>query len=624
MDHSLLPNILQFISRLDPFDKLSDKLLDDISRYMTISYLAKGEGIPPEQLSQGYLYIIRTGAIEQFELNGDFRARLDQGDVFGFTMVIDRSVQKFQARALENTLLYMLPSNRFKELNQDPIFAAHFAIHFRSRLKSALQYSLAPDDALLLQNVKQFCNQQIIRVGSGCSIQNVAKQMADRRATSALIVDNEKMVGFITDRNLTKRVVAAGKDIKLSVSEVMSVDPPTIQESDMVLHAVSAMMRHSIRNLPVMSGQHVVGVVNVSDLVQKHTAQAVYLIDAIRRQGSVEKIAELMPQRQLVFDALVDSEIRPHLVSQVMTIITDALTVRLIELAEEKLIESGIGKPSCAFAWMVAGSQARHEMQMVSDQDNAIVLSDDATDDDRIYFNKLAELVCRGLAECGYEFCPGEMMATNSKWCQSLKNWKNDYLDWITHPQQEALLNVSVFMDIRCVHGQAGLVKHLQGYIAGLVQGNRRFINALMANMLRKSPPIGFFRTFVLIKHGKNKNSLNIKNRAVNPVVDLARIYGLLAGCEVANTHQRLQMARREKLLSHTSFEDLIGAYNFICSVRLRYQLKALRNGESISNHLPPKSLSQFERNHLKEAFWIITAAQEVAKQQFLGQGGLH
>ena len=118
MDHSLLPNIYHFISGLDPFDKLSDKLLENISRYITISYLAKGENISAEQLSQGYLYIIRTGAIEQLELNGDFRARLDQGDVFGFTMVVDRSVQKFKARALENTLLYMLPSNRFRELNQ--------------------------------------------------------------------------------------------------------------------------------------------------------------------------------------------------------------------------------------------------------------------------------------------------------------------------------------------------------------------------------------------------------------------------------------------------------------------------------------------------------------------------
>jgi CBS domain-containing protein len=305
------------------------------------------------------------------------------------------------------------------------VFAAHFAPHFETRLKSALQYSLAHDDALLLQNVKQICNQQIVRVDSQSTIQQAAQKMADRRHTSTLVEDNGRMVGFVSDRNLTKRVIAAGIDINRPICDVMSVDPPTIAEGDMVLQAVSKMIRGNIRNLPVMSGQEVIGVLNVSDLVQKHTAQAVYLIDSIRRQDSVEKLAGLMPQRLLVFDALVDSEIRPQLVSQVMTLIADALTERLIQLAQTNLVESGVGEPPCAYAWMVAGSQARHEMQMVSDQDNAIVLTDEITDSERQYFHQLANFVCHGLAECGYAFCPGEIMAVNQRWCQSVGNWKH-------------------------------------------------------------------------------------------------------------------------------------------------------------------------------------------------------
>ena len=621
MNYSLLPNIIQFLSGLDPFDKLSDKLLEDISGYITISYLAKDESISVERLSQGYLYIIRTGAIEQLEPNGDFRARLDQGDVFGYTMVLDRSVPKFQARALENTLLYMLPSDRFRELNNDPVFAAHFAPRFETRLKSALQHSLAPDDALLLQNVKRLCNQQFVRVDSQCSIQQAAQRMAGRRQTSAVVEDKGRMVGFVSDRNLTKRVIAAGIDIKRPICDVMSIDPPTIADGDMVLQAVSKMMRCRIRNLPVISGQEVIGVLNVSDLVQKHTAQAVYLIDAIHRQDSIEKLAGLMSQRQLVFDALVDSEIRPQLVSQVMTLIADALTFRLIQLAQAGLVESGAGEPPCAYAWMVAGSQARHEMQMVSDQDNAIVLARDITDSERNYFHQLANFVCSGLAECGYAFCPGEIMATSQKWCQSVNKWKDYYLDWITYPELEALLNVSVFLDIRCVYGQVGLINQLQSHIAGLANNNHRFINALTANMLRISPPVGFFRKFVLVKNGKNKHSLSIKNRAINPIVDLARIYGLQSACNAASTYQRLQQACEQDILSRTSYEDLIGAYNFICSVRLRYQLKMLREGQNIGNHLPPDLLSRFERNHLKEAFWIISAAQEMTRQLFLAPG---
>jgi CBS domain-containing protein len=178
-----------------------------------------------------------------------------------------------------------------------------------------------------------------------------------------------------------------------------------------------------------------------------------------------------------------------------------------------------------------------------------------------------------------------------------------------------------VFLDIRCVYGQVTLIKQLQAHIAMLANDNHRFISALTANMLRNSPPVGFFRKFVLVKNGKNKHSLNIKNRAINPIVDLARIYGLQSACIDVSTFQRLQKACEQEILSQSSYDDLTGAYNFICSVRLRYHLKMLREGQQVGNHLPPSLLSQFERNHLKEAFWIISAAQEMVRQRFLAQG---
>lgn len=614
MTLSLVPNIYSFLSELDPFDKLSNSLINEISRYVLITYLAKGECIDPEQLREGYLYIIRTGAIEQSEVDGELRARLDQGDVFGFALVADSSAQMFQAKAIENTILYLLPASRFNDLNADPAFSAYFATQFRARLQSALQCSQGSDIPLLQQSVLNCCPNEILSVGISESIKEVAMQMAAQRSTSAVVVENDRLVGFVSDRNLTKRVIATGTDTDRPITDVMTQQPKTVNVNESVLHAISIMMEAGVRHLPVMSGRRVVGVINACDLVQKHSARAVFLIDAIQRQDSVSKLVDLMPQRQAVFQALVESEIRPHLVAQVITMIADAVTKRLIYLAEKEMVARGRGKPPCVYAWMVAGSQARYEMQMISDQDNAIVLSDDATDDDRAYFQEFADYICQGLAKCGYELCSGEIMATTDKWCQPLSVWKEYYREWITTPELEALLNISVFLDIRCVQGESELITSLQRHMSGLVKGNRRFINVLTTNTIRVSPPIGFFRSFVLIKDGENKDTFNIKKRAVNLIVDLARIHGLVAGCREASTYDRLQSALEKGVVNQTSFDDLTGVYSYVCSVRLRHQLKGLRTGNKINNHLPPDSLSQFERNHLKDAFRIITSAQQVAR----------
>jgi CBS domain-containing protein len=372
------------------------------------------------------------------------------------------------------------------------------------------------------------------------------------------------------------------------------------------------MMQLGVQVLPVVQDGKVVGVINTCDLVQKHSAQAVYLIDAIQRQDSIDRLVQLMPQRQRIFEALVENETRPDHVGKVMTLIVDALTVRLIQLAEISLAESGAGEPPCAYAWMAAGSQARYELQLMSDQDNALVLSRSATANDQAYFQQLANFVCQGLADCGYELCPGDVMASNPQWCQPVQVWQQYYTQWITTPELEALLNVSIFLDTRCIFGEETLLQELQIHVGKLVKGNRRFIAALTTNTTKISPPIGFFRTFVLTRGGDNKKTFNIKKRAVSLIVDVARIYGLLAGCPFSNTEQRLQYAVDQGVVRQASYDNLNGAYRFVCQVRQNHQLQALKAGKALDNHLQPKSLSHFERNHLKDAFQVIASTQDV------------
>ncbi|MGX8249623.1 DUF294 nucleotidyltransferase-like domain-containing protein, partial [Escherichia coli] len=89
-----------------------------------------------------------------------------------------------------------------------------------------------------------------------------------------------------------------------------------------------------------------------------------------------------------------------------------AFSQRLLELAEQKL-----GPPPVPYCFMVAGSMARDEQLLLTDQDNALVLDDSFDPDEHdAYFAELAQFVSDGLAACGYSYCKGGIMATNPKW----------------------------------------------------------------------------------------------------------------------------------------------------------------------------------------------------------------
>ena len=119
---------------------------------------------------------------------------------------------------------------------------------------------------------------------------------------------------------------------------------------------------------------------------------------------------------------------------------------------------------------------------------------------------QLAKFVCDGLDECGYEYCPGDIMSSNTKWRQPLHEWKKYFENWINKPEPKALMHASIFFDIRPIYGNKSLCQELQQFILKASQGNSIFLAHLTGNALHHQPPLGFFRRFVLVNDGEQND----------------------------------------------------------------------------------------------------------------------
>ena len=113
-----------------------------------------------------------------------------------------------------------------------------------------------------------------------------ARLMSQEDVGSLPVVDGERLVGVVTDRDIVVRAVAEGKDPRgMPVREVASVDLVTIHEDDDLSDALEAMARHQVRRLPVVDRQErVVGVLAQADVaLEAKEKQAGELLEEISR-----------------------------------------------------------------------------------------------------------------------------------------------------------------------------------------------------------------------------------------------------------------------------------------------------------------------------------------------------
>lgn len=303
-----------------------------------------------------------------------------------------------------------------------------------------------------------------------------------------------------------------------------------------------------------------------------------------------------------------------RMIGHAVSDLADAVTARLIEQAEDRL-----GPPPVRYAWLAAGSQGRRELTAGSDQDNGIVLDDAFREGrtQRAYFAALGAHVCDGLHACGYVHCPGEMMATTERWCQPLSVWRGYFSKWIGQPEPEALMLASVFFDFRCVSGFAGLFERLHGFVLDRTRRNTIFLAYLAGNALKRRPPIGFFRNFVLARGDDHDGTMDLKIRGVTPIVELSRVHALSAGIGAVNTFDRLEALGAAGVLSQSGARDLAEALELIGSLRLRHQAKMANGGRRPDNHVRAGELSGAEKKRLRAAFALVRTMQSAMATRY-------
>lgn len=616
MDIELI-EIRDFLKSHHPFDLLPEEALDNLPKAVEVRYARRGTVMFEPGDENKFLWVVRTGAVETLDPDGNLLARLSEGECFGVRALLRGGIAVNRCEAIEDSLLYLLPVSEFDRLRTEhPQFSFFFEPMGGERLRSAREHvDAGGSDGMGLMSavVGDMLKREPITADPSLSIQQAAAAMSEQGVSCLLVTENDKLCGIVTDKDLRNRVVAKGLDYTLPLSEIMTSDPISIDKTDYLFDALLTMSRCNIRHLPVLDGDKVAGVITTTNIIQKQTTSMVYLVGDIYKRNTVSGLKEVVKQVPNMVANLVDTGATAHNIGHVVSTVTDAIATRLLQMGEEKF-----GPAPIPYTWIVMGSEARHEQTALSDQDNGMILDDsydEATHGE--YFINLAKFVCDGLNDCGYVYCPGDIMATNKKWRQPLKEWKKYFSKWIDSPEPEALMLSSIFFDMRALYGTTKLEEELSAFVLKKSTGNSIFLSFMAGNALSHQPPLGFFKNFVLIRGGDHNDTFDMKHNGVVPIIDLARTYALDAGLNVVNTQERLRAAVESNALSASGADDLLDALEFISITRLRHQAEQIKSGKKADNFLTPDDMSHFERNHLKDAFSVVKTMQSALASRY-------
>lgn len=597
--------VRNFLAHTTPFNQLTTAQLAELSAQLTVYYCQAGETV---DISQESLLIVRTGIYTLYSDQQQLLAKLAEGDFYGYQLLLTGLADNDQLVCEEDGLLYWLAADAFHQLRYQ---YKNIDIFFQRLFSRRLHQYKEQQSARFTLKVSDIAQPRKIAITADQTVQQAAVMMTEKRVSSLLVEQDERLAGIVTDRDLRTRVLAKNLPASTPIKQVMTPKPHTIDKHAYLFEAVQLMSRFNIHHLPVIDQGQSYGMITTTDVIRSQQDHPVYLIGEIHRQPSIDGLEQCSQHINNLALVLGKQQVPAHEAGHIITTLTDALTQRLIKLAQVEL-----GPAPCVFSWLCFGSQARMDQSINADQDNALLLEKEPTGAVATYFEQLADYVCQGLARCGITLCPGNIMASNPELRMSLKGWSGKFAKWISAPTPEAILKASIFFDMRIVEGSKGLFNALHQDILARTHQSF-FLMQLAQTALQRTAPLSFLKNFILEHDGKQKKGLDLKKRGISLITDIVRVHALANGIFEINTRQRLQQLAAQGVMEHKDTQNLSDAFDILAQLRWEKHLQDIAQGHEASNLLDPAVLSGLQRHQLKDTFAVINDAQSSLKYRY-------
>jgi len=625
-----LENKDEFLKNTAPFDTLGPADIHEVANTMEWCHVRAGDLIIEKGKRGERFYLIKRGLAKVY-LDEDNEEKLlgfiGEGECFGETSLLNDEPTSAYVRAVESTLCLTQEGRQFQDMvRRHPQFYKFFSQLFTRRMKQIHKELLTEtpgvgqiEPFLYRKEVKEmvplrgeFCTEQ-------STIRDAAGKMLETGDHMVVVVDERTMPkGIVAMERILRAVLVGGESPDATVADIMEKDFHSIETTSFFFDALHEMVKHRTARLVVTHQGKAVGVVSGLDLLRFRGREVLSLLKNLEGASTIDEVNSVRGEVEKVLKALLSDGALASQACRIVSELNDKMVRRVIRLTEKE-----IGGPPCPYAWLGLGSEGRKEQTLLTDQDNAIIFSDSAGKDGVRYFNLFSSKVVKGLADCGFPLCKGNVMATNQRYFGDVEEWKKRTEEWVSKEAylRDNLVDMYVFLDFRANSGDQDMAAMLRNHLTRLLAENPSFLKTLASYIVDIPVPLGFFKNFVVEKSGKYKDRLNLKNYGLVPLVTCVKLLAWKFGIGDTNTLERIRGLTKHGAFSADTAEILEQAFETFLTLRIRNNMEHLDQGVEPSNYINPAFLSTKQKHLLKDAFLSVSEIQKITKDALRAEG---
>lgn len=626
------------LKNTEPFSALPDPLLREIASSVREQTFAADTWIFREkQPATGFLYIIKSGLVEVsvttpggVEMVVDYRR---DGGFFGGTPIFTGEPYAASVHVVKPSTCYLVPEAILLQAQSaSPQFSSYFTRIVLSRVRQLYAEIVAEHTTSnAFSDVESFPFQkrlsEIMSPIATCppktSAQKIARKMAEMDLSALLVTRrNNEIAGIVTESDLVRRVLAPD-DIDpgaITAAQIMTPHPYGMPPDTYMYEAMSYMLGHRIKHLPVISNHEAIGMVTLHDLMRYRSQKAMLLLGAVREEQTIDGLATIRSELVKVARSLLSETRSTPEALEILTYIHHGIIARAHDICLAEQVREVGPLPEVRYCFLILGSGGRREMTLNPDQDHAFVfenVSEARMHQLEKFFAPFGERLVDALERIGYARCTGKVMVDNPAWRGRLVDWQQRVQEWAEEPEPLNVRYSSIFFDFAPLCGDPSLAHDLRTAVNRIIADNTGFLFHMMTLDVRYKVPLGLLGRFLVEKQPPHKGMLSLKNGGTVFLVDCIRMFALEAGLHCIPTLKRLASLVEREVFATDTAEHLEASFEALNYLRLRHEIALAEAGKQPDHFLDPTNLSKSEQDLLRESLQAVSKLQDATERHF-------
>jgi CBS domain-containing protein len=578
----------RLIESIHPFELLSSHELDSLMSKIDIAYYTKETLLISPSLESVAFYIIIKGQVAEY-IDNELYNVYSAGDSFDAdSLIYQKTSSKFVVT--EDLICYEIKKDDFLDLMQNKKIQGYFLQDFISRHKQLKEYHNSSEfTPFLVSRVSDIYLHAPCIVSAKTSIYDALQKQKELKSSIIIV---EEISRIVTDADLKEKVLLGDASIDAPIESIATSKLVSVDTSDFLFNALLVMTHEEVRRVVVKEDNKVIGVLEQLDLLSFFANHSHLVAVQIDRAESIEDLTDIGQDLKNLILALTTKGVRVRYITKLVSALNDKIYKKVFDMCVEPALHE-----KCAL--IVMGSEGRSEQGIKSDQDNALIIDDSI---DPVLFEAPMMQFNSYLLEIGFPPCKGNVMVSNPFWRRSFSSYKELIDTWSSSLDENALQNLSIFLDAKCVTGKCELLDQLGDFLSHRFQARDDLLAHMAKSVLYFETPLSVFSTFVVEKNRANK--LDIKKGGLFALVHGVRCLALQYHISQTNTVERIKQLNNKGIIDKNFASELIESFDTLSSVRLKTMLNS-KNVEE-DNFIDPNSLEKVQKDLLKDSFKIV------------------